>query len=139
MGMAIVRNMTDDFGFVSYRGANKAGYNYGSCLIGLVVEATEFEIPKVSDLTFFDEWQDKAQPRAVAIHDAKRGHAFACIVEVLNRQSDLLEIVGALCSSRGFAGGLDGGKQKRDEDADNCNDNQQLNERECPSYTVTMR
>jgi hypothetical protein len=139
MGMAIVRDMTDDFGFVCYRGANKARYNYRSRLIGLVVEATKFVVPKIRDLAFFDERKNQAHPSAVAIHYTKWRHAATGVMEVLDSQADLLDIVGALCSARGFAGSLDGGKQKRDEDADNCDDNQQLDERERSPYTVTTR
>ena len=48
----------------------------------------------------------------------------------MHSQADLLEIVDALGSPSGLAGGLDGGKQKRDEHGDDRDHHQKLNERE---------
>jgi hypothetical protein len=42
------------------------------------------------------------------------------------READILEVVFALRATRSFAGGLDGGQEQRDQDADDRNDNQQF-------------
>jgi hypothetical protein len=44
-------------------------------------------------------------------------------------QSNLLEMIGALRSACGLPGGLDRGQQKGNQNADNCNDDQELNQR----------
>jgi hypothetical protein len=48
-------------------------------------------------------------------------------VVIVKRQSDLLQVVGALGSPGGFAGRLHRGKQQGDQNADNRDDDQQLN------------
>src|SRR5207248_371273 len=48
---------------------------------------------------------------------------------VVERETNLLQAVLAFAASRSFAGGLHGGKQQRDENANDGNNNEQLNER----------
>ena len=48
----------------------------------------------------------------------------------MDRQTDILEIILALRSSCGFAGRLDCGQEKRDENADDRNHDQQLDQGE---------
>ncbi len=48
---------------------------------------------------------------------------------VMQRQTDLLEVIRALCSSRRFAGRLDCREQQGDQDADDRYHHQQLDER----------
>ena len=48
----------------------------------------------------------------------------------MDRQANLLEIIGALDTACCLAGSLDGGQQQRDEDADDDDDHQQLNQGE---------
>ena len=52
------------------------------------------------------------------------------IVVVVKCQTELLEVVFALRSPRRFARLLDGGQEKSDQDGDDCDDDQQLNQRE---------
>src|SRR5262245_39732722 len=54
------------------------------------------------------------------------------VVVVVERKTDLLEIVLALHSGRGFADLLDRRQEKTDQDGDDRNHHQQLNERERP-------
>ena len=50
-------------------------------------------------------------------------------------QPNLLEMVLAFHSPGGFAGGLHSGQKRRDEHADDGDDDQQLNKRECDATT----
>ena len=52
-----------------------------------------------------------------------RGH-----VRVAGR-AQVAQVIGALASSSGFAGGLHGGQQQRDQDPDDRDDHQQFDER----------
>ena len=52
------------------------------------------------------------------------------IVEIVCGKRDLLELVGALHASCGFAGGLDGGQEECDEHADDGNDDEEFDEGE---------
>ena len=44
--------------------------------------------------------------------------------------AELLEVIDALCAPCGFARGLNGGQQQRDEDADDADDHEQLDQSE---------
>ena len=46
------------------------------------------------------------------------GNALPCVVMVLNREADLLQIVLTLRASRRFAGGLNRRQQEGDQDPD---------------------
>ena len=50
----------------------------------------------------------------------------------MERQADLLEVVGALDAAGGLAGRLHGRQQQRDQDADDGDDHQELDEGEGP-------
>ena len=52
---------------------------------------------------------------------------------IVNRKRDLFEIVGALCAARRLPCGLDGRQKKSDQDGDDRDDDQELDQRECPS------
>lgn len=52
------------------------------------------------------------------------------IVIVVKRQTDLLEIVGALHSPSCFTRGLNGRQKKPNEHSNDCDDDKKLNERE---------
>jgi hypothetical protein len=52
---------------------------------------------------------------------------------IVDRQSDLLEIVLALGTAARFPRGLNRGEQERHENANDRNDDQQLDEGECAS------
>jgi hypothetical protein len=53
--------------------------------------------------------------------------------------ADLLQVVVATGSPRRFAGSLHGRQQQCDQDADDCDDHQQLDEREREISTTTHR
>ncbi len=48
--------------------------------------------------------------------------------EVMKRQADLLQVIGALHASSSFAGRLHGRQQQPDQDADDGDDHQEFNE-----------
>src|SRR5262249_45823785 len=52
------------------------------------------------------------------------------VVEAVQRQAELLEVVGALDARGGLAHLLDGGEQQADEDGDDRDDDEQLDQRE---------
>ena len=86
------------------------------------------------EVVLFDEGKDVAHPAAVNGEDrvlgvrlqvtAGRRELPVRALEVVQPQSDLLQVVGALRPGRGFADLLDGGKQKPDEDRDDGNHDQ---------------
>src|SRR4051812_19416776 len=137
--MAIVRDMTDNLGFVCDRGANQSRKDDCSCLISLIVKASEFEVPKIGDLSFFHEREYQADPSAIAVDNAKGRHAAARIMKIQSSQTNLLEIVRALGTPSRFTRRLDRWQQQCYENSNDGDNDEQLNERECPSYTVTMR
>src|SRR5262249_4642762 len=62
---------------------------------------------------------------------ARRGRqVLVGVVEVVKRQADLLQVVGARRPRGGFADLLDGGQQQADEHGDDGDDDQQLDQRE---------
>jgi hypothetical protein len=58
------------------------------------------------------------------------GKSTAGIVIVVQRKSNLLEVVGTLHSSCGFTGGLHSGQEQSNENADNGDDDEEFNEGE---------
>ncbi len=58
------------------------------------------------------------------------------VVIVVEGQAQLLEVVLALGSPGGLAGLLHSGKQQRNQNGNNGNDNQQFNQRKAPTTTV---
>src|SRR5262249_36514475 len=68
----------------------------------------------------------------VAIDVAGREATVDALVGV-ERQPDLLEVVGALQASRRLADLLDGGQQQADQNADDGDDNEQLDQGERPA------
>lgn len=55
--------------------------------------------------------------------------AIMAVNEVMNRKSKLLEVIRALHPTRRFARCLNGRKQKPDQDANDCDNDEELNER----------
>ena len=53
-----------------------------------------------------------------------------CVVKVVNRKPDLLEVIGTLHPPGGFPSGLNGRKQESDQNADDRNDYQKFNKSE---------
>jgi hypothetical protein len=51
------------------------------------------------------------------------------VMIIVKRQPKLLHVVLALSSPGGFPSGLNGRKQQRDQNCDDCNHNQQFNQR----------
>src|SRR5689334_17055903 len=61
------------------------------------------------------------------------------IFVIQRRQPQLFHIVLARSTPRGFAGRLDGRQKKRDENADDCDHDEELNERKSASTTHVRR
>ena len=61
---------------------------------------------------------------------ADTGKTIHCGMVIVQCQSELFEIVGALHSSGGFSCGLDGGQEQADQDADDGDDDQKFDEGE---------
>jgi len=68
--------------------------------------------------------------RIELVEGAPLGHGAVGAHVIVHGQADLLEVVGALGPSRGFASRLDRGQQEGDEDSDNGDDDEQLDEGE---------
>ena len=56
------------------------------------------------------------------------------VVVVVQGEADLLEVIDALRSAGGLAGGLHGRQEQRDEHANDCDDHEQLDERKSASF-----
>ena len=56
---------------------------------------------------------------------------------IVNRQAHLFEVVAALRAPRRFPRLLHGRQQQRDQDGDNRDDDQQFDEGEAQSYSIT--
>ena len=83
--------------------------------------------------------EDGVAPFAVLSTGAdERGKSFARSVIALNRDRDLMEIVGALHTVRGFARGLDRREQQAYKDADNSNNDKKLYESKTASSYIDM-
>ncbi len=61
-----------------------------------------------------------------------RREMLVLLVEPVKSNPHLAEIIAALGSKSGFPNFLDGRQQKSDQDADDCDDHQELDERESP-------
>ena len=92
-------------------------------LVVLVVETLQFHVRQDGDGPI----GENAVCAIAAVVDCAGRKAAPRVVVALQGQSDLLEIVAALHSLRSFARRLHGREQKRDQDADDRNDDQQLN------------
>jgi hypothetical protein len=58
-------------------------------------------------------------------------------MKVLHRNAPLAERILARGSATGFTGRLDCRQQQSDQDTDDCDDNEQLNQRECALRSST--
>jgi hypothetical protein len=58
--------------------------------------------------------------------DGDRGGIAAEIVVIMERQTDLLQVVLAFAASCGLANFLDGRQEQPDQDSDDCDDDEQL-------------
>jgi hypothetical protein len=69
---------------------------------------------------------------------ARRKGSVSAVIGV-HGQSDLFEMVPALDSPGRFPGRLDRGQQQADQDAENCNDHQNLDERQTAGMSISAR
>jgi hypothetical protein len=92
------------------------------------------EVIGVIDLTLFVEWGEAHQV-ALLVRGAARGDELGLLVAaqredvgdldvVVDRQPELLEVVGALGAPGGLAGRLDRGQEQGDQDGDDRDDHQ---------------
>ena len=100
---------------------------------------SRFEVKLVKGSGLLDEGQDLNHPtdvvsfrevldRSLRIHHA-RGQSLVRHFVVVQRHAQLHDIVDALRSPRGLAGGVNRRQKHRHEDADNGNHDQQLDQR----------
>ncbi len=95
----------------------------------VVLEAAEHNV-LVEEVLLLDVGEQGDQPGAVA---AVVGSGWECLLRVgvvVDAETDLLEVVGALTAAGRFARRLHGGQQQCDEDADDRNHHQQLDQSE---------
>src|SRR5579872_7444105 len=70
--------------------------------------------------------------RREGITDVRRGNDRVHRVIRVERNADLVQVIAALCAAGRFARLLHGGKEERDQDGDDGDDDQKLNERKAP-------
>src|SRR5687768_4988382 len=78
----------------------------------------------------------RGQVRSVVASCRKR---IERVVIVVKGNAKLLEVVAALHPPRSFARRLNGGQEQRHKNANDCNDNEQLDEGETPSRGLSGR
>ena len=74
-----------------------------------------------------DSWVPQAIVVRVTFQKASHLKRAVGIIVIMDREAELLHVVGALDSAGCLAGGLHGGKQQRDQHSDDCDDDEELN------------
>src|SRR5262249_7168926 len=89
------------------------------------------EVPLLVERALFNVWENEYGPGGVLVPgDAGGGQGLEAVVVVVERQADLLEIVGTLRPGSGLAHLLHRGHEQGDQDGDDGDYDQQFNEGE---------
>ena len=119
----VIRYVFDNDVLAAPRGTKEGRYNRGSNRLRLIVEAP-LDVPPFGEADLFQIGQNLGQPRRMMLARTARWKHVVSVVERMNGQCRLLHVVRALHPPRCLPCRLDRGKQQRDEDADDRDDDE---------------